>query len=119
MRVSRRVEAAWVLRVLAASPEGQGGQDGAEWRGGGACRGPVDDWQSVAVSCRGSMGEDWNSSSRRGLHTPSDALEGRGGGNPHPPLPGRAAYAQPLSPKHQVPASMAFVTDSNRPQPLW
>ena len=24
---------------------------------------------------------------------------------------------QPLSPRRQVPASMAFVTDSNRPQP--
>ena len=33
--------------------------------------------------------------------------------------PGRAAYAQPLSPGHQAPASMAFVTDSHRPQPLW
>ena len=43
---------------------------------------------------------------------------GRGGGSPPPP-PGRPAYAQPLSPGRQVPASMAFVTDSNRSQPLW
>ena len=43
---------------------------------------------------------------------------GRSGGTPPPP-PGRPAYAQPLSPCHQVPASMAFVTDSYRPQPLW
>ena len=39
-------------------------------------------------------------------------------GEPPPPTPpGRPAYDQPLS--SQVPASMAFVTDSNRPQPLW
>ena len=41
---------------------------------------------------------------------------------PHRPL-GRPAYAQPLphglSPSPQVPGSMAFVTDNNRPQPLW
>ena len=36
---------------------------------------------------------------------------GRGGG-------GGAAYAQPLSSWWQLPASMAFVTDSNRTQPL-
>ena len=55
-----------------------------------------------------------------------DALEGgiwhkalvEGGGVPPPPS-GRPAYAQPLSPWRRVPASMAFVTDSNRPQPLW
>ena len=41
-----------------------------------------------------------------------DALAG-------PPPLGRPAYAQPLSPSRQVPASMAFATDSNRPQPLW
>ena len=35
-----------------------------------------------------------------------------------PPLPGRPAYAQPLSPWQQVPASMAFATDSNHRQPL-
>ena len=40
---------------------------------------------------------------------------GRGGDTPPPPLQG----AQPLSPWRQVPAPMAFVTDSNRPQPLW
>ena len=38
---------------------------------------------------------------------------------PPPPLPECPAYAQPLSPCRQVPASTAFVTDSNRPQPLW
>ena len=43
---------------------------------------------------------------------------GRGGGYP-PPLPGRPAYIQPLSPWQQVPGSMAFVTDSNRPELLW
>ena len=36
----------------------------------------------------------------------------------HPPPP-PGMHAQPLSPRRQVPASMAFVTDSNRPQPLW
>ena len=41
------------------------------------------------------------------------------GGGTRPPPPGRPAYAQPLSPSRQVPASMAYVTDSNRPQPLW
>ena len=35
------------------------------------------------------------------------------------PPAGRLAYAQPLSPWWQVSGSMAFVTDSNRPQPLW
>ena len=35
----------------------------------------------------------------------------KGGGYP----PGRPAYAQPLSPGRRVPASTAFVTDSNRP----
>ena len=34
--------------------------------------------------------------------------------SPPTPRPGRPAYAQPLSPWRQVPASMAFVTDSNR-----
>ena len=36
----------------------------------------------------------------------------------YPPPPGRPAYAQPLSPWRQVPASMVFVTDSNRPTAL-
>ena len=36
---------------------------------------------------------------------------------PSPP-PGRPAYAPPPSPWRPVPGSMAFVTDSNRPQPL-
>ena len=40
-------------------------------------------------------------------------------GSPPPPPPGRPACAQPLSPWRQVPASTAFVTDSNRPHPLW
>ena len=43
---------------------------------------------------------------------------GRRGEVPHTPS-GRPAYAQPLSPQHQAPASMAFVTDRNRPRPLW
>ena len=48
-----------------------------------------------------------------------DALEG-GGGYP-PPFPERPAYAQPLSmPMPSLcPASMAFVTDSARPQRSW
>ena len=32
---------------------------------------------------------------------------------------GRPADAQPLSPSRQVPASTAFATDSDRPQPPW
>ena len=40
-------------------------------------------------------------------------------GAPPPPPPGRPAYARPLSPRRQVPAVMAFTTDSNRTQPLW
>ena len=41
-------------------------------------------------------------------------MHSKGGRYPLP-HPGRPAYAQPLSPWQQVPASMAFVTDSNRP----
>ena len=41
---------------------------------------------------------------------------GRGGR--YPP-PGRPAYAQPLFLCRQVLASIAFVTGSNDPQPLW
>ena len=44
--------------------------------------------------------------------------QGCTGRAPPPPPPGRPAYAEPQSPGRQVPASMAFVTDSNRPQPL-
>ena len=50
--------------------------------------------------------------------TPHPGMNWKGGEVPPPP-PGRPAYAQPLSPRRQVPVSMAFVTDSNRPQPLW
>ena len=52
---------------------------------------------------------------------PPQGCIGRGGLGTPPPHspPGRLAYAQLLSPSTQVPASMAFVTDSNRPQPLW
>ena len=66
---------------------------------------------------------------------PADAVPpgrcGTGGGppgDPPPPLPQRCigtpppgcpAFAQPLSPERQVPASMAFVTDSNRLQTPW
>ena len=39
-------------------------------------------------------------------------------GGRYPTSPGHPGYAQPLSPRRQVPASMAFVTDSNRPQSL-
>ena len=48
----------------------------------------------------------------------ADALEGEEASPPIPP-PGPPAYAQPLSPSRQMPAARAFVTDSNRPQPLW
>ena len=54
--------------------------------------------------------------SRYPQDTSRDALEGWR----YPPPPsGRPTYAQPLSPSRQVPPSLAFVTDSNRPQPLW
>ena len=43
----------------------------------------------------------------------------KGGGYPLPPPPNRPSCAQPLSPWRLVPASTAFVTDSNRPRPLW
>ena len=56
--------------------------------------------RGMPVQCRGDAG--------------SDALEGVGG---PPPPPGPPAYARPLSPLRKVPASTAFVTDSNRPQP--
>ena len=46
-----------------------------------------------------------------------DALEGWR--YPPPPLHSAQPMLEPLSPCRQVPASMAFVTDSNRPQPLW
>ena len=50
-------------------------------------------------------------------HPPPGHALGQGeGGNP-PPLPPKGA--QPLSPRRQVWTSAAFVTDSNRPQPLW
>ena len=45
---------------------------------------------------------------------PPQGCIGRGGWYPAP-----LQYAQPLSPRRQVPASMALVTDSNRSQPLW
>ena len=52
-------------------------------------------------------------------HHQQQGCIGRGRGTPPPPLQGTQPYAQPLSPWWQVPPSMAFVTDSNRPQPLW
>ena len=58
----------------------------------------------------------WELGKRGSKGCPRDALEG--GANPLP-LPGRPAYAQPLSSEQQVPASMALATDSHRPQPLW
>ena len=48
------------------------------------------------------------------LPPPPQGCIGRGGAPP----PGRPAYAQPLSAGRQVPASIAFITGSNRPQPL-
>ena len=45
---------------------------------------------------------------------PPEGCIGRGG-EVTPPPPGRPADALPLSPWRHVPASMAFVTDSNRP----
>ena len=47
----------------------------------------------------------------------ASCLRGSGGGTPR--SPGCPAYAQPLSPWQQVPTSMALVTDSKGPQPLW
>ena len=52
---------------------------------------------------------------RKGLGA---GMQWRGGEVTPLPHPGLPAYAQPLSRRRQVPASVAFVTDSNRPQPL-
>ena len=47
-------------------------------------------------------------------------MQWKGGGGGCLPPPGRLVYAQPLSmPRQQVPGSMAFVTNRNRPKPLW
>ena len=46
----------------------------------------------------------------------SGCSEEKWGAGRRAPLPGRPAYAPPLSPRRQLPASVAF--DSNRPQPL-
>ena len=63
-------------------------------------------------------GPPWSSGKER--KGPGPGMHWKGGRQPPPPPPpGRPAYAQPLFPRRQVPASMAFVTDSNRPQPLW
>ena len=72
-----------------------------EQRGRGSAGGETGGWQ-----CRGDT---------RGC----GAVGLGGGGGLRDELEGRPAYARPLSPWQQVPASMAFVTDSNRPQPLW
>ena len=60
---------------------------------------------------------------RGGVGGGGAATWGRDGVNPPPPQGcigrGRPAQTQPLSHWRQVPASMAFVTDSNRPKPLW
>ena len=50
-------------------------------------------------------------------HPPRTRLHGKGAGTPpHPP--GHPAYAQPLSTADGK-RHLAFITDSNRPQPLW
>ena len=80
------------------------------WPPGGDRRLKCDAWR------RSRVGGSWNGTAKKSV--PTEGLEG-GGGNPAPsPPPGRPAYAQPLSLERQVPASMAFVTDSNHPQPL-
>ena len=48
---------------------------------------------------------------------PPPGTHWKGGRYPPPPHPGRPACAQPPSPWRQMPASRAFVTNSNRP--LW
>ena len=44
---------------------------------------------------------------------------GRGAGTPSPHLQAAQPMPSQCPPSCQAPASMAFVTDSNRPQPLW
>ena len=80
----------------------------------------VERLQDLGVCGRGGAGggAEGGEGRRRGRRG-RGALERKGGEPPAPPPPGRPAYAQPLSPPRQAPASMAFVTDSNRPQPLW
>ena len=88
-----------------------GGEGGAVWRSrvcGGAKPCPHFVW------VRGCS--DGSPQAIHSVRCQSRGMHWKGGGSP---LKGCAAYAQPLSPCRQVPASMAFVTDSNRPQPLW
>ena len=115
--VSRRgagpVGAPWPLRcpqgllcwTMAPAPSTFFGPDRSDW---GAQALPGRASKGSVVSC-------WEGTPA-GVQA-RDALEGGGGGHPSP-LQG-PAYAQPLSPERLVPVSMAFVTDSNRPQPLW
>ena len=71
-------------------------------------------WTAGPKSAGEHVFQTWNG--ERGCRVGGrDALEG---GTPPPP-PGSPAYAQPMSPSRQVPASMAFLTDSNHPQTLW
>ena len=101
---------------------------GSSGRSGGAAP-PITEggwWKKEKKKQGGPEGQPWNRQlngngwvticqrgGEAGMH-----WKGGGGATPPPP-PGRPAYAQPLSPQRQVPASMAFVADNNRPQPLW
>ena len=57
-------------------------------------------------------------SPRRGPPGGGQRCIGRGGGTPPPPF-GAPSRCPATVTQRQVPASMAFVTDRNRPQPLW
>ena len=87
------------------------------------CCGSVTPAAGTARRPRGqSEGGDLARLHARSLNPPSpppQAMLWKGGRAPPPTPPGHPAYAQPLSPEREVPASLAFVTDSNRPQPLW
>ena len=105
-----------------ASPPCNAGAGGGVWRtkSTGGCRGvPVDGAEApggggVIRVFRAVPRPDPRGGGRRGPDGGGvQGCIGRGRGPPPPP--GRPAYAQPLSPLRQVPASMAFVTDSNRP----
>ena len=67
------------------------------------------DLPKVTKGCRFKLGGQGRNHNGCGTHVRS----------PPPTPPGCPAYVQPLSPCRQMPASVAFVTDNNRPQPLW